>query len=87
MYALFHQGKYYRVRDVDGFLRLMREDPDFRLASIELLKGYCRVSDEIDGLAESGKLLVSGEPNKMDEMTKNFAMLVKERFPEEWEKA
>jgi hypothetical protein len=88
-YALFHDGKYYRVRDVDGFLRLMRGDADFREALIEQLKSYCYVSDKIDELAEAGKLEVTGEPGrdeKMDEMTRNFALLVKKEFSKEWNK-
>ena len=88
-YALFHDAKYYRVRDVDVFLRLMRGDADFREALIEQLKSYCYVSDRIDKLVEAGKLEVTGEPGrdeKMDEMTRNFAMLVKKEFSKEWNK-
>lgn len=67
---------------------MMRENADFRGALIEQLKWYCYVSDKIDELVEGGELEVSGElgeDEKMDEMAKNFAMLVKKEFPEEWE--
>ena len=76
-----------RVRDVDGFLKIMREDAGFREALIEQLKSYCYVSDKIDEPAEAGKLEVTGEPGKdekMDEMTRNFALLVETQFSEEW---
>lgn len=88
-YALFHAGKYYQIRNVEGLLRMMRGNTDFREAMIEMLKGYCYVTDKVDELVDVGYLEVGGEPGKverMDEMTKNFAMLVKREFSEEWEK-
>jgi len=86
---LFHAGKYYQIRNVEGLLRMMRGNTDFREAMIEMLKEYCYVTDKVDELGDSGYLEVGGEPGKvekMDEMIKNFAMLVKREFSEDWEK-
>jgi len=68
---------------------MMSGNTDFREAMIEMLKGYWYVTDKVDELVDVGYLEVGGEPGKvekMDEMTKNFAMLVKREFSEEWEK-
>jgi len=88
-YALFFDGNYYRVKNVNGFLLMMRENSDFRAAFVELLKWYYIIMDKVDKLAEAGCLEVSGDPRKaklMRDMTINFAMFIKKEFPEEWEK-
>lgn len=80
-YAFFFDGAYYRVKNVDGVLKMMRDNPDFRRALIEVLK----LMDTFERLSEGGYLEVSGNPG-MREMAVNFAMLVKREFPREWRK-